>query len=81
MRYCSLHMTSSKTRFAPNFDMACTTLQRVSVPNLNLFGQTKTEYWAREVGEFSIMLYLNMEWWASFCQPTWLLQYKRIEIF
>ena len=33
------------------------TIQRVSVPNLNLFGPMKTELQAKEVGETSIMLY------------------------
>ena len=27
----------------------------MSVPNLNLFGPMKTELWAKEVGEFSII--------------------------
>ena len=56
-----LHMTSSKhdyanyDQFAPNFDMVCKTVQRVSVPNLKLFGPIKTELWTKEVGTFSIM--------------------------
>ena len=29
----------------------------VSVPNLKLFGSTKTVLWAKEVGELSIMLF------------------------
>ena len=36
------------------------TIQRVSVPNLRLFGSMKTELWAKEAGEFSIMLYGKM---------------------
>ena len=40
--------------------MAYRTTQRVSVPNFNLFGPMKTELRAKEVGEFSIMLYENM---------------------
>ena len=34
----------------------------VSVPNLNLFEPIKTELRAKEVGEFSIMLYGKMGW-------------------
>ena len=43
-----LQMTSSKhdhvnyDQFAPNFVIAYKTIQRVSVPNLNLFGPMKT---------------------------------------
>ena len=37
--------------------MAYETTQRVSVPNLKLFGPMKTNLWAKEVGEFSIMLH------------------------
>ena len=37
--------------------MAYKTIQRVSVPNLKLFGSMKTELCAKEVGEFSIMAY------------------------
>ena len=61
-------MTSSKhdhanyDRFVPNFDMAYKTIKRVSVPNLKSFGPTKTELQAKEVGEFSIMLYGKMGW-------------------
>ena len=63
-----LHTTSSKhdhanyDQFAPNFDTAYKTIQRVPVPNLNLFGPMKTESPAKEVGEFSIMLYGKMGW-------------------
>ena len=32
------------------------TLQHVSAPSLNVFGPMKTELWAKEVGEFSVML-------------------------
>ena len=32
----------------------------VSVPNLKLFGPTKTDLWAKEIGEISIMLYGKM---------------------
>ena len=68
-----LHTTSSKhdwanyDQFAPNFDMACKTIL-VSVPNLKLFGSMKTELWAEEVGEFSIMLYGKMGWYQHGCR-------------
>ena len=51
--------------FPQNFDMAYRTIKRVSVPNLNSFGPTKTELQAKEVGEFSIMLYGKIGWWHS----------------
>ena len=63
-------------QFAPNFGMAYKTIQRVSVPNLKLFGSLKTVLWAKEVGEFFIMLYRKMGWWGLFCLPTWLPQYN-----
>ena len=40
--------------------MTYKTIKRVSVPNLKSFGPTKTELWAKDVGEFSIMLYEKM---------------------
>ena len=58
-------MTSSKhghanyDQFAPNSDMKYKTIQRVFVPNLKLF---EPELKAKEVGEFSIMLYGEMGW-------------------
>ena len=50
--------------------MAYRTIQRVSVPNFNLFGSMKTEFtraelWGKEVSEFSITLYVKMNWWAK----------------
>ena len=30
-------------------------MQRVSVPNLKLFGSTKTDLWTKQVGEIFIM--------------------------
>ena len=39
--------------------------QKVSVPNLKLFGSIKTELLAKEVGESSIMLYGKMGWGHS----------------
>ena len=38
------------------------TIKRVSVPDLKSFGPTKTELMAKEVGEFSFMLYVKMSW-------------------
>ena len=49
------HDHANYDQFAPNFGMACKTIQRTSLPNLKLFGPTKTELGAKEVGEFSIM--------------------------
>ena len=40
-----------------NFDRAYKSIQRLSVSNLKGFGPMKTELWAKEVGEFLIMLY------------------------
>ena len=45
--------------------MAYKRINRVSVPNLKSFGPTKTELGAKEVGEFSIMLYQYMGKWAG----------------
>ena len=56
------HDHANYDKFAPNFDMAYKTIQRVSVPNMKLFESTKTKLWAKEVGEFSIMLYGKMGW-------------------
>ena len=36
------------TIFSPNFDITYKTIQRVSVPNLNVFGSMKTELRAKE---------------------------------
>ena len=41
------------------------TIKRVSVPNLKSFGPAKTKLRAKEVGEFSIMLYGKMGWGRS----------------
>ena len=49
------HDYANCDQFALNFDMVCKTIHCVSVPNLKLFGPMKTELWAKEVGEFSIM--------------------------
>ena len=58
----SKHDNANYHQFAPNFGIAYKTIQRVSVPNLNLFGPVKTELRAKEVGEFSIMLYGKIGW-------------------
>ena len=42
--------------------MANKTIKRVSVLNLKSFGPTKTELRAKEVEEFSVMLYGKMGW-------------------
>ena len=86
-----LHMTSSKDdcanydQFLPNFDMACKTIQHVSVPYLKLFRPKKREKRkekrvGRRSWRISVMLYGKMGCWAFFCLPTWLPQYKRMEI-
>ena len=49
--------------------------------NFELFGSMKTELWAKEVGQFSIMLRGKMAWRAFFYPPMWLPQYKCTEIF
>ena len=54
------HDYANYDRFVPNFDMAYKTIKRVSVPNLKSFAPTKTELHAKEVREFSIMLYGKM---------------------
>ena len=59
------HDYANYERFVPNFDMAYKTIKRVSVPNLKSFVPTKTELRAKEVGEFSVMLYGKMGWGRS----------------
>ena len=56
------HDYANYDQFAPNFDITSKTIQRVSVPNLNLFGPMKTELRAKEVGEISVMF---MGKWAG----------------
>ena len=64
-------MTSSKhdyanyDQFVPNFDLAYKTIQFIFVPYLKLFGPTKTELRAKEVGGF-LLLSGKMGWWACF---------------
>ena len=60
--------------------MAYKTIQRVFVPNLKLFRPINTELWAREVGDFSIMLHGEKDWKAFFCLPTRLPQYKCMKV-
>ena len=56
------HDYANYNQFAPNFDITYKTVQRVSVPNLNLSGPMKTELQAKEVGEITIILYGKMGW-------------------
>ena len=65
------HQKHDCDKFAPNFDMVYNTTQRVFVADLKSITLTKTELWAKAVGEFPIMLY-ELGWWAFFCPPTWL---------
>ena len=51
-----------------NHENAYKTIQRVSVPDLKLFGPMNTELWAIEVRKFSVTLYVKMGWWAFFSQ-------------
>ena len=81
----TLHM-SSKTwlcklwSICPKFWYGLWDHATCSVPNWMLFGPMTTGLWGKEVGEFSIIIYEKMGWWAFFCPPTWLPQYKCIEI-
>ena len=56
------HDYANYDQFAPNFGTVYKTIHRVSVPNFNLFGRTKTDLQAKEVGEFYIILYGKMGW-------------------
>ena len=40
-------------------------IQHISVPSLKLLGSTKTELWAKEFEEFSVMLHGKMGWWTE----------------
>ena len=55
--------------------MANKTIQPVSVPNLKSFGPMKTDSWAKEVGEVSIMLYGKIGSQALFCLVAAILMY------
>ena len=62
--------------------MACKTI-RVFLPNLKLFGSMKTELWAEEVGQFSIMLYGKMGWYQHGCHKKmdkYFLDFEQIEL-
>ena len=48
------HDYANYDQFASNFDIAYKTIQRVSVPNLNLFGPKKTEFLAKELEDFQL---------------------------
>ena len=75
------HYYADDDQFAPNFHMVCKTIQCVSPPNFKLFGPMETELCAKAVEEFSIRLYGKLGCWGLFCPPTWLPQYKCMEIF
>ena len=53
--------------------MAYKTIKRVSVPNLKLFGPTKTELWTKNLENF--VMWENGPQ-AFSCPPSWLPQYK-----
>ena len=61
--------------------MTYKTIKCVSVPNLKSFEVKKKELRAKEVGEFSIMLYGKMGWWRSLAHQTWLPRNKCMGIF
>ena len=46
------HDYANYDRFVPNLGMAYKTIKRVSVPNLKLFGPTKTELRAKKLENF-----------------------------
>ena len=58
--------------------MAYKTIHYVFVPNLKVFGLTKMELEAKEVGEFSIMLYGKMG--RYFC-IYWYIELKLAKTF
>ena len=51
-----------------------------SKASFEVIGPMTTDLWAKEVGEFSFMLYGKMGWWAFLCPPTWLRQHKCMKI-
>ena len=51
----SQHDHANYDQFVPKFDLAYKTIQRVSIPNLKLFGSMKKESWVKEVREFSFL--------------------------
>ena len=64
-----------------HFDMAYKTIQRASVPNLELFGSMKTELSFKGIGKLSAMFFAKMGQLAFFCPQTRSPQYKCMEIF
>ena len=50
-------------QFSPKFDIVSKTIQRISVPNLKLFGQMKTEVRAKEVWRIFLLCYMGK--WAG----------------
>ena len=61
--------------------MTCKTKQGVFVPNLKLFGQTKTELQTKKVVKiFHLVLWEN-GLVGFFCLPSWLLLYRCMEMF
>ena len=52
----SKHQYAKDDRFAPNFGKINETIQPFSVLNLKSFGPMKTDLWAKEVEEVSIMM-------------------------
>ena len=47
------HDNANDDQFAPNFDIACKTIQRVPVPNLKLFGPNKAQsYGPKKLEDF-----------------------------
>ena len=60
----SKHDYVNYDQFFPNFSITCNNMQFFFVPNLKSFGPIQAKLWAKEVWEFSIMLY------GFFCSPT-----------
>ena len=66
VQFCLLVRRHVDISIHVDFDMACRTIQHVSVPNMKLLESTKTKLQANEVGECSIMLHGKMGWGHSF---------------
>ena len=56
-RQLNIHASKKRSDARSLFHIAYKAIQRMSVPSSKLFGRMTTELWAKEVGEFSIMLY------------------------
>ena len=52
-----------KMTFLLNIGTTCTVVQYVSLPNLNSSRPSKRDLWAKEVGDFFIMLFGKMGRW------------------